>query len=308
LVDRTMNGIFPILATPFDDKGQIDFEDLEREVEWMIGVGVNGVGIAVASEIYKLTDPERDEVLSSAVKQVNGRVPVVMNTGAMGTDVTVYYSQRAEELGANALMIRPPSFIAMPASEVIEFFARVGASVGIPIFQQDQATAQVPPAMAIEIARRHENLCYIKVETTPTVPRMAETAALRDAAAESGDAAGDLILFGGAGGTFLFEELRRGSVGTMPGSVIPDVFVNVWERWQDGDEEGAETEFRRYGALIRTLKQPQGLDNWIYKEILVRRGIFKTAHARHPAVKPDRFQIYELEQMLDELELEEPEA
>ncbi|HIF12838.1 MAG TPA: dihydrodipicolinate synthase family protein [Dehalococcoidia bacterium] len=308
MVDRTMNGIFPILATPFDDKGQIDFEDLEREVEWMIGVGVNGVGIAVASEIYKLTDPERDEVLSSAVKQVNGRVPVVMNTGAMGTDVTVYYSQRAEELGANALMIRPPSFIAMPASEVIEFFARVGASVGIPIFQQDQATAQVPPAMAIEIAKRHENLCYIKVETTPTVPRMAETAALRDAAAESGDAAGDLILFGGAGGTFLFEELRRGSVGTMPGSVIPDVFVNVWERWQDGDEEGAETEFRRYGALIRTLKQPQGLDNWIYKEILVRRGIFKTAHARHPAVKPDRFQIYELEQMLDELELEEPEA
>ncbi len=303
-----MNGIFPILATPFDEKGQIDFEDLEREVEWMINVGVNGVGIAVASEIYKLTDPERDEVLSSVVKQVNGRVPVVMNTGAMGTDVTVYYSQRAEELGANALMIRPPSFIAMPAGEVIEFFARVGASVGIPIFQQDQATAQVPPAMAIEIAKRHENLCYIKVETAPTVPRMAETAALRDAAAESGDAGGDLILFGGAGGTFLFEELRRGSVGTMPGSVIPDVFVNVWERWQDGDEEGAEAEFRRYGALIRTLKQPQGLDNWIYKEILVMRGIFKSAHARHPAVKPDRFQIYELEQMLDELELEEPEA
>jgi 4-hydroxy-tetrahydrodipicolinate synthase len=303
-----MNGIFPILATPFDDKGQIDFEDLEREVEWMVGVGVNGVGIAVASEIYKLTDPERDEVLSSVVKQVNGRVPVVMNTGAMGTDVTVYYSRRAEELGANALMIRPPSFIAMPAGEVIEFFARVGASVGIPIFQQDQATAQVPPGMAIEIARRHENLCYIKVETAPTVPRMAETAALRDAAAESGDAAGDLILFGGAGGTFLFEELRRGSVGTMPGSVIPDVFVNVWERWQDGDEDGAEAEFRRYGALIRTLKQPQGLDNWIYKEILVRRGIFKSAHARHPAVKPDRFQIYELEQMLDELKLEEPEA
>jgi 4-hydroxy-tetrahydrodipicolinate synthase len=186
-----MNGIFPILATPFDDKGQIDFEDLEREVEWMINVGVNGVGIAVASEIYKLTDPERDEVLSSVVKQVNGRAPVVMNTGAMGTDVTVYYSQRAEELGANALMIRPPSFIAMPAGEVIEFFARVGESVGIPIFQQDQATAQVSPGMALEIARRHENLCYIKVETAPTVPRMAETAALRDAATDAG---GDLIL------------------------------------------------------------------------------------------------------------------
>lgn len=305
MVDRTLSGIIPILATPFDEQGQIDFEDLEREVEWMVNVGVGGVGIAVASEIYKLTDSERDEVLSSVVKQVNGRVPVVMNTGAMGTDVTVHYSRRAEELGANALMIRPPSFIAMPAGQVIEFFSRVGASVTLPVFLQDQATAQVTPSMAVEIAGRHENLCYIKVETAPTVPRMAEAAALRDAASGSG---GELILFGGAGGTFLFEEVRRGSVGSMPGSTLPDVFVEVWDRWHDGDEAGAEREFRRYGALLRTLKQPQGLDNWIYKEILVRRGIFKTAMARHPAVKPDRLQIYEIEQMLDELELDEPDV
>lgn len=305
MVDRSISGIIPILATPFDEQGQIDFEDLEREVEWMVNVGVGGVGIAVASEIYKLTDTERDEVLSSVVKQVNGRVPVVMNTGAMGTDVTVHYSKRAEDLGANALMIRPPSFIAMPAGQVIEFFARVAASVTLPIFQQDQATAQVTPSMAVEIAGRHENLCYIKVETAPTVPRMAQTAALRDAASGTG---GELILFGGAGGTFLFEEVRRGSVGSMPGSTLPDVFVELWDLWHEGNEKRAEAEFRRYGALLRTLKQPQGLDNWIYKEILVRRGIFKTAMARHPAVKPDQLQIYEIEQMLDELELDEPDV
>ena len=305
MVDRTMSGIIPILATPFDENGRIDFEDLEREVEWMVDVGVSGVGIAVASEIYKLTDTERDEVLASVVKQVDGRIPVVMNTGAMGTDVTIHYSKRAEELGANALMIRPPTFVALPAGEVIEFFSRVAASVTLPIFQQDQATAQVTPSMAVEIAGRHENLCYIKVETAPTVPRMAETAAQRDAATGTGR---DLILFGGAGGSFLFEEVRRGSVGSMPGSTIPDVFVDLWDRWHDGDEEGAESEFRRYGALLRTLKQPHGLDNWIYKEILVRRGIFKTAQARHPALKPDRSQIYEIEQMLDELGIGEPDA
>ena len=300
MVDRTMAGIIPILATPFDEQGRVDFEDLEREVEWMVEVGVNGVGIAVASEIFKLTDTERDEVLASVVKQAGGRVPVVMNTGAMGTDVTVHYSKRAEELGADALMIRPPSFVAMPAPQVVEFFDRVGAAVGIPIFQQDQATAQVTPSMAVEIAARNENLCYIKVETPPTVPRMADTAALRDAATGAG---GDLILFGGAGGAFLFEEVRRGSVGSMPGSTIPDVFVDLWERWHDGDEAGAEAEFRRYAALVRTLGQPHGLTNWIYKEILVRRGVFKTAHARHPALKPDASQIYEIEQLMDELEI-----
>ncbi|MEZ4674798.1 MAG: dihydrodipicolinate synthase family protein [Caldilineaceae bacterium] len=48
------------------------------------------------------------------VDQVNGRVPVVINTGAPGTDLAVLYSRRAEELGADALMILPPSF--MPAT------------------------------------------------------------------------------------------------------------------------------------------------------------------------------------------------
>ena len=297
MVDRTMKGIIPILATPFDDKGQVDFEDLEREVEWMIGVGVNGVGIAVASEIYKLTDPERDEVLTSVVKQADGRVPVVMNTGGMGTDVTVHYSKRAEELGADALMIRPPSFIPMPASEIIEFFGRVGASVEIPIFLQDQATAQVPPGMAIEIANRSENLCYIKVETPPTIPRMGETQKLAEGT--------DLILFGGAGGAFAVEEFKRGSVGTRPGSTLPDMFVRVWDHYQAGDEDAANAEMRRHAALIGMLAQGQGFANWIYKHIMVRRGVFSPGSdfARHPALKPDANHFKEIDALLESLDL-----
>ena len=51
-----MKGVFPILSTPFDSKDNIIFDDVQSEVEYAINSGVNGIAIALASEIYKLTD------------------------------------------------------------------------------------------------------------------------------------------------------------------------------------------------------------------------------------------------------------
>ncbi len=295
--DRTMAGVYPILSTPFDSKGRIVMDDLRKQVDWMIESGVHGVGIAVASEVYKFTEAERDDVLKAVVDQAAGKIKVVMNTGGEGTDVAIHYSKRAEELGADALMIRPTSFIPTVAEENIAYFERIAKEVSIPIFLQDQGTAMVPPGMAAACAKRHENLCYIKVETPPTVPRMAETKRLSEGTG--------LVLFGGAGGGFVLEEFRRGSVGTMPGSTLPDMFVRVWDMWQAGDEAGAAAEFSKYSTLIRTLAQGQGLANWIYKHIMVRRGIFDkgSAYARHPGLKPDDLHFKEIDQQLEELGL-----
>ena len=295
--DRSMRGIYPILSMPFDKDGNIVFEDLRNEVEWAIGHGVHGLGVAVASEIYKLSESERDEVTTAVVDQSNGRVKIVINTGEQGTDLAIHYSKRAEELGADALMIRPPTFVPVPEPEVVEYFRRIAEAVSIPIFLQDQGTAQVGPALAVKLARTHENLCYVKVETPPTMPRMAQTAAL---VGDSG-----LILFGGAGGAFFPEEMRRGAVGSMPGCTMPDMFVRVWNMWSDGQEREAELEFQRYAPIIRTLAQAQGLANWIYKDILVERGVIQkgSAYARHPSLEPDGQARDEVLQLLDEVGL-----
>ncbi len=296
--DLTMRGVYPILSTPFDKDGNIAFDDLENQVEWIIDQGVHGIGIAMASEVFKFTESERDAVLKSVVDTTKGRAKVVMNTGAEGTDATIYYSKRAEELGADALMIRPTSYIPTVASEHIEYFVRIAEAVTIPIFLQDQSTAPVPPGMAVACAKRHENLCYIKVETPPTIPRMAEAQSL----VADGT---NLILFGGMGGAFLIEELRRGSVGTMPGSTLPDKFVDVWNLWEAGNESEAVAEFDNYASIIRMLAQGQGLANWIYKYIMWRRGVFSKdgIYARGPSLKPDAAHFKEIDELLDRLGL-----
>lgn len=296
--DLTMRGVYPILSTPFDKDGNIVFDDLENQVDWIIQQGVQGIGIAMASEVFKFTESERDAVLKSVVATANGRAKVVMNTGAEGTDATIHYSKRAEDLGADALMIRPTSYIPTVASEHVEYFVRIAEAVGIPIFLQDQSTAAVPPAMAVACAKRHENLCYIKVETPPTIPRMAEAQSL----VADGT---NLILFGGMGGAFYIEELRRGSVGTMPGSTLPDKFVEMWDLWEAGDEAAATDAFDRYAPIIRTLAQGQGLANWIYKHIMWRRGVFSKdgVYARGPSLKPDETHLKEVDSQLDRLGL-----
>ena len=292
MVDRSMTGVYPILQTPFDAAGRIDEEDLRHEVEWAIGCGVDGLGIAMASEIYKLNEAERDLVLSAVVDQAGGRARVIMNTGAESTDVTTFYSTRAEELGADGVMIAPPKYMPVHPAEVVLHFKTVAEAIGVPVFMQDQPAAPIGPGLAANIARQHENLCYAKVETPPTPPRMAETVKLR------GDTG--LVIFGGYGGMFLFEELRRGSVGTMPGCTMPDVFVRLWRMWHEGDRQKAESEHRRYAAFMRALGQGLGLSAWIYKHVLVRRGIFKVVHTRRPALPPDERQLREVDEMLDE--------
>ena len=98
MADRTFSGVFSILQMPFNEAGQIILEDLRAEVEYAISGGVYGVGIAFGSEVNKLDDHER-EVLSTVVDQANGRIKVVMNTGATSAVQTIHYNRVAKVLG-----------------------------------------------------------------------------------------------------------------------------------------------------------------------------------------------------------------
>src|SRR5258708_37538399 len=103
-----MQGVFPILVTPFDADERVDEDSLRSVVEFNIGAGVHGLGIALGSEILKLTEAERSLVVSIVVDQTRGRVPIVVNTGAQANMTAALYSQQAEDLGASAGTWPPP--------------------------------------------------------------------------------------------------------------------------------------------------------------------------------------------------------
>lgn len=290
---ETMRGVYPILVTPFYEDGRIDEESLRRLVDFNIEAGVHGVGVALASEIYKLSEAERDLVTQVVVEQTAGRAKVVINTGAPGTDLAVLYSRRAQELGADALMILPPSFMPAGAAEVIEYYRAISDAVQIPIFLQDVVTSTIPAALALQVAQACEWVQYIKVESAPITAKVADMVKM----------AGDqLTVFGGAGGGYFIEEMRRGSVGTMPFCSQPEAFVQIWNLYQAGDEEAARHIFNRVLIPISRISgQGAGLFHEIHKELLRHRGIIRTSKVRSPAPSMDELTRRELQQVLDEL-------
>src|SRR5258707_1381246 len=134
MTSTRMEGVFPILVTPFDEKGRIDEESLARLIEFNLEAGVHGLGVAIGSEMFKLTEAERAVVTRRVVETVGKRVPVVINTGAGGTDLAVGYSRSAEETGADALMIMPPAFMPAGPAEVLDYFRAISSALRIPIF------------------------------------------------------------------------------------------------------------------------------------------------------------------------------
>lgn len=291
--DARMRGVFPILAMPFDAAERIDVEDLRREVEFVIEKGAHGVGIALASEVMKLSESERDLATRTVVDQSRGRVPVVVNTGAPSTALTVEYSKRAEALGASASMVTPVPGVSADAT--VEHYRRVSEETRMPIFIQDVVGASVSPGLAGEMARDIEGVQYIKAENPPT------PASIAAFVEEGGDA---LTVFGGAGGAFFIEEMRRGSVGIMPHAALPDLFREVWDLFQAGEEAEAVSRFNRMTPLLRVMTQGAGLSSLhLVKETLRLRGVFTSVNVRRPDTPPSAFAYRELGEVVEGLGL-----
>jgi dihydrodipicolinate synthase/N-acetylneuraminate lyase len=289
----TMRGVFPILVTPFDERSLVDEESLRSLVEFNLAAGVHGLGVALGSEIFKLSEPEREQVTRIVVGQVRGRVPVVINSGANGTDLAVYYSKLAQEHGADALMVIPPSFMPAGPGEVREYYRAISDAVTIPIFIQDVPIAPVSAGLARQIAEESEHVRYIKVETPPVASKVA------DMVAGAGE---QLVIFGGAGGGYFIEELRRGSQGTMPFCTQPEAFVEVWDLYQRGDERAARAVFDRTIAPInRIAAQGAGLFYQVHKELLRQRGLIRSAKVRAPSPPIDALTLRELQEVIEEL-------
>ena len=293
MISGTFEGVVPILVTPFDDSGRIDTDSLASLIDYNINAGVHGLGVALGSEIFKLNEAERARLVELVVKYVAGRVPVVANTGAAGTDLAVHYSRMAAEAGADALMIIPPSFMPASPQETVDYYAAISAAVDLPIILQDVPQAPIGPQLALKIAQLAPTTRYIKVETAPIVAKVAsmiETASHR------------LVTFGGAGGSYFIEEMRRGARGTMPFPSQPEDFVAVWNLFRAGDEAAARHHFdTRIMALNRLAVQAGDLGYHVHKQLLVRRGVIARPVVRAPTMTIDSITQREIDAIFESL-------
>lgn len=295
----SFRGVYPIVNTTFHDDGSIDIESQRRLVRFLLDAGAHGLGLfGNASEGYTLSGEERRQILAMIVREVDGRVPVIVSSGHTGTDLAVALSREAQDCGADGLMVLPPHFMKPDADGVFHYFRAISEAVKIPVMVQDaplMSGVTIGAPLIARMARELEQVRYVKVEAPPTAPKISAILDGNDAPP---------VLFGGLNGQFLIEELDRGAVGTMPGSDLTAAFVSMWNLWEAGDRAGARREFARYLPLIRYELQP-GLGVSVMKHNLVAAGVIGSARVRHPTRSLDPAGLREIAELRAELPLTE---
>ena len=278
-----LEGVYSVLPTPFDERGEVDEGSLRRVIDLFIDAGVNGVtALGVTGEVARLDDTERQRVLEVVVQHVNGRIGVVAGTTADGTRTCINYSRHAREIGATAVMVSPPRMPKLNSEAVVRHYTALSEAVDIEIVVQDYPPISgyaMEPALLARIARQLPRARTIKLEDPPTPFK---TSRILEAAGDI-----DVRIFGGLGGVFLLEELMAGATGAMTGFAFPEVLVKIVSLYRAGRVDEAADVFYRAVPLMRFEFQ-EGIGMAIRKEVLHRRGALANPATRPPAAQLDK--------------------
>ena len=277
-VKQKIEGILPILHTPFDANDEIDRDSLQREIDWAFEQGSDGVCSAMVSEILRLTAEERIVLNRLIVKMTAGRGNVVASVGAESTRQAVYFAKAAHDAGCNAIMAIPPISTALPVTALQDYFSTLAEAVPVPLIVQDASSyvgASIPTTFYVHLLDQYgPQKILFKPEGAPIGPNISD---LRNASS------GRACMFDGSGGMLLIDAFRRGVVGTMPGMDLLDGIAALWQALQNKDDQ---TAYRIYFPIcaIVALQLQAGLDGFlaIEKYILCKRGLFTTDRRRQP--------------------------
>lgn len=129
-----LSGSICALATPFTAEGKLDLDAFSRLIERQIAGGTQGLVVAGSTgEAHALSDDELATLVGQALRQVDGRAPVLVGTGGANTAKTLAASRRAAELGADAALVVTPYYVRPTQEGLLQHYRAIADEAGLPI-------------------------------------------------------------------------------------------------------------------------------------------------------------------------------
>jgi 4-hydroxy-tetrahydrodipicolinate synthase len=297
LQENTLNGIHFMLPTPFDENGDVDAASLNTLVNAARSAKCRGVvTLGVMGEAHRLIDSERLPIIE-AVKDAAGEdLTVTVGVSAESGRAVAERVKEAQLAGATAVMIAPAKLAKTNPQSTFSYYAAAQDVTQVPIVVQDlpeQTGVHMDPAFIAKLHSELPDAKYLKLEDPPTPQKVTRVKEATN---------GSMGIFGGLGGAFFFEELRRGAVGTMTGFAYPEVLVAIHRYMSEGETERARSIFYKWLPIIR-YENSAGVSLAIRKEIMKRRGFVSRADVRPPTPPVGDDTLDELTDLMNSLDL-----
>ncbi len=130
-----LEGPVPALVTPFTKDNEVNVQLLQELVEWQLAQKAGGFFVTGSSgEGFLMSIPERQLVVETVIKQVRGRVPVVVQVGALATQDAVALAEGAAAAGADGVGTVPPFYYRADYEGIKQHFAAIGAASDLPLY------------------------------------------------------------------------------------------------------------------------------------------------------------------------------
>ena len=236
------------LVTPFKEDLSVDYDQLEKFIDFQIDNGTDSIVICGTSgEASTMSHDEQIEVVSACVSHVNGRVPVIAGAGANCTDEALNLAKRSEKAGADGLLVVTPYYNKATQKGLEEYYTTVGNSVDIPIIMYNvpgRTGTNIQPATAVKIAKSVDNIVAIK-EASGDIGQVATLAALAD---------GCLDIYSGNDDQVV-PLLALGGKGVIPvlSNVAPRETHDMVMKFLEGDVKGSLDIQLKYMDVIHNL-------------------------------------------------------
>jgi 4-hydroxy-tetrahydrodipicolinate synthase len=267
--DSKLEGIFVIMQTPFLDTLDIDEESLARETDFLARARVHGVvWPAGAGETKALSYSERIRYAPTVVKAAKGRTTVFIGVHGANKFEAMEYARFAEKIGADGLHALGPNDESVDQDILADYFTAIASVSQLPMCIQVSTPAMTTDFL-LRMADKLPTFRIAKLEAG-NVPH--------DVTRLVTEAGRKVIPSTGGGALHLYNEMERNSGGTMAGAGFADIQAEIWDLYHAGKKQESRALFDKF-ALSGVLERRTTY--LLQKEILRRRGIFKTVVMRN---------------------------
>ena len=236
------------IVTPMCEDGKVDYDRFDDLLEFQIKEGTDAIIVCgTTGEASTLTHEEHLDVIRHCVETVAGRIPVVAGTGSNCTETAVYLSTKAEEIGADGLLLVSPYYNKATQNGLYVHFKTVADSVKLPVLLYNvpgRTGCNIQAETVVRLCRDVKNIVGVK-EASGNIVQIANLAAMGDGCVDiySGD------------DNQIVPIMSLGGVGVISvlSNIAPRQTHDICQKFLDGDLQGSLKEQLRAIELCSAL-------------------------------------------------------
>jgi len=281
----TWQGVYPAVTTKFTPNDKLDLPTFGLNLDAQLAAGVSGLVLGgTLGEASTLTDAEKDTLVSFALEKAAGRVPVIINIAEGATRNAVAAAQRAEQLGADGLMMLPPMRYKTDHRETVAYFRAVAEATPLPIMVYNN-----PVDYKTEVTLE----MFEELAELPAIQAVKESTRDISNVTRMRNAFGDRFKILCGVDTLAMEELLMGADGWVAGLVcaFPAETVQVFDLTKAGRVEEALKIYRWFLPLLELDIHPKLVQYIKLAEQLCGIGTEYVRAPRLPLVGAERERI-----------------